>query len=178
MTNFPDNGTDSVLGDNKEELIIQIKKLFSDVSTRQTLEVDEEKQWLLQNCTNSEFSGIVQELTVIALHVLDAIGRLQPVNSITIAKETGIPKGTVSKTIKKLTSKELIMKIPLPNNKKEINFYITPHGKEIFDLHNALHQQFESAVAIFLKKYDVHELQFLKRFLKDFMEITWHEQKL
>lgn len=178
MTNFSDKANDSFLGDDKESLIIQIKKLFSDVSTRKTLEVDEEKQWLLQNCTNSEISGIVQELTVIALHVLDAIGRLQPVNSITIAKETGIPKGTVSKTIKKLAAKDLIMKMPVPNNKKEMNFYVTPLGKEIFDLHHVLHRQFESAVVMFLKKYDVHELQFLQRFLKDLMEITWCEQKL
>lgn len=178
MTNFSDNTNDSFLGDDKEALIVQIKKLFSDASTRKTLEVDEEKQWLLQNCANSQISGIVQELTVISLHVLDAIGQLQPVNSITIAKETGIPKGTVSKTIKKLASKDLIVKIPVPNNKKEINFYVTPLGKEVFDLHNVLHRQIESAVAMFLKKYDVHELQFLKRFLKDFMEITWYEQKL
>ncbi|OEH86462.1 hypothetical protein BHU72_13245 [Desulfuribacillus stibiiarsenatis] len=166
------------MSDNKDALIIQIKKLFSDVSTQQALEVNQEKQWLLQNCANSEISAIVPELTVIALHVLDAIGRLQPVNSITIAKETAVPKGTVSKTIKKLISKDLIIKIPLPNNKKETNFYLTPRGKEIFDLHNLLHRKFETAVAMFLMKYDAHELQFLIRFLKDFMEITWHEQKL
>ena len=105
LTNFSDNTNDS-FEDDKEALIVHIKKLFSDVSTRQTLEVDEEKQWLLQNCTNYEISEIVQELTVIALHVLDAIGRLQPVNSITIAKETGIPKGTVSKTIKNNKKKD------------------------------------------------------------------------
>lgn len=76
-----------------------------------------------------------------SLHVLDAIGQLQPVNTITISKETGILKGTVSKTVKKLEAKNLIIKVPLPNNKKEANFYLTHLGKEIFELHHSLHQQ-------------------------------------
>lgn len=173
MNNLSNNCNGLVLDDDKEILIVEIKKLLSEATTRQALEVDEEKRWLMQKCPNFEFSEIVQELTVIALHVLDAIGRFQPVNSITISKETGIPKGTVSKTIKKLTSKNLIRKVPLPNNKKEVTFYITPLGKEIFDLHDDLHRQFESSITLFLKKYDVQELQFLIRFLKDFEEIKW-----
>ena len=173
MSNLTSDYNDPALSNDKEILIVEIKKLFSEASTRKTLQADEVKQWMVQNCSNSTTLGIIKEMTVISLHVLDAIGRLQPVNSITISKETGIPKGTVSKTIKKLASKNLIIKVPLPNNKKEVTFYVTPLGKEIFDLHSVLHLQFESWVTKFLENYEVQELQFLMRILKDFVGISW-----
>lgn len=157
----------------KELLIVEIKKLFEEASTHHTLQADEVKQRMVQSCSNTEMSGIIKDLTVISLHVLDAIGRLQPVNTITISKETGIPKGTVSKSIKRLAAKNLILKVPIPNNKKEVNFYVTPLGKEIVDLHHGFHRQFELGVSKILKKYDVEALQLLIRILKDFVGTAW-----
>ncbi len=80
-------------------------------------------------------------MTLVMLHVLDAIGRLEPVNSITISKDTNIPKGTVTKIIPKLISKKFITKESLPNNKKEYLFRITPLGKELFNLHEVMHKE-------------------------------------
>jgi len=59
------------------------------------------------------------------LHVLDAIGRLEPVNGIIISKQFGIPKGSVSKVTRKLAAKNLIITESIPNNKKEILFRMT-----------------------------------------------------
>lgn len=167
-----------VLEKNKKSLMEEIKKGFTDASTRQALEIEEEKWWLLDNCANPEIVGIVQELTVIALHVLDAVGRLQPVNSITISQKAGIPKGTVSKAIRKLDSKNLIDKVPLPNNKKEALLYVSPLGKELFELHQILHQQFNSGIDIFLQRYEVEELELISRFLKEFTEFSWTDKKI
>ncbi|YAR63546.1 MarR family transcriptional regulator [Bacillus cytotoxicus] len=57
------------------------------------------------------------------LHVLDAIGKHEPVNGITIASETGIPKGSVSKMTRRLMNKNLIVTETIPNNKKR-KFYL------------------------------------------------------
>jgi DNA-binding MarR family transcriptional regulator len=165
----------STKSENKDILINEIRRLFSNAVARHASEDDDEKQWLLQNCNSAEVSSLLQELSGIGLHVLDAIGQFEPINSITISKKTGIPKGTVSKSIKKLSSKDLITKIPLPNNKKESLFHITPLGKELFELHQSLHKQMDLGINMFLKKYDAHELQFLIRFLKDFEEVTWSD---
>ncbi|GFZ30835.1 hypothetical protein CSC2_13610 [Clostridium zeae] len=173
MSNLSDNYKDLNSNENKEKLIKEIRMQFSNTVARHASEEDDEKKWLLENCNSTVNAEILQEISGIGLHVLDAIGRFEPVNSITISKETAIPKGTVSKIIKKLISKKLIIKTPLPNNKKESNFYITPLGKELFELHEALHKQIDSGINSFLKKYDHTELQFLIRFLKDFQEVTW-----
>ncbi|MBK1812829.1 MarR family transcriptional regulator [Clostridium sp. YIM B02505] len=177
MTNFSDNNKYSNNNENKEVLIKEVTRQFSSTVARHASEEDDEKKWLLEHCNSPVKLEILQEISVIGLHVLDAIGRFEPVNSITISKETAIPKGTVSKTIKKLISKKLIVKKPLPNNKKESIFHITPLGKELFELHDALHKQMDSAINNFLKKYDDDELQFLIRFLRDFQELTWSSEE-
>lgn len=154
-------------------LMREIEQLLYDAVTRHQSDVDEEKQWMLLNCPDPGLSVIAKELSMITFHILDAIGQLQPVNSITITKKTEIPKGTVSKNIRKLLSAELIVKVPLPDNKKEAVFYLTSSGKELFELHRSLHQKFDGEFYEFLKRYNTQELQFLVRFLKDFQGLTW-----
>lgn len=160
-------------GEAKSVLIEEIKGAFAIAIQRHASEDDEEKHWLLKNCNDPIARGILPELSVTMLHVLDAIGLYEPVNGITIAKNTGIPKGTVSKSIRKLLIKELIRKESLPNNKKEYIYYINPLGKEIFGLHKALHQQTELQITQFLNKYDNSELGFLIRILQDFAKLSW-----
>lgn len=163
----PCNGVD------KNELAEEIKKNFSELLRKHVSEDDEEKQWIFRNCNNPFLLKQLNGMTVSMLHVLDAIGRLEPVNSILISKDTGIPKGTVSKIIPKLILKEFITKESLPNNKKEFFFHITPLGKELFALHQSLHKRMESEINAFLKGYESQELNFINRILEDFSTLTW-----
>ncbi|CAH0119947.1 hypothetical protein PAE9249_02456 [Paenibacillus sp. CECT 9249] len=43
----------------------------------------------------SALEPLLKDITVTELHIADAIGRLEPVNGITVSKQSGIPKGTV-----------------------------------------------------------------------------------
>ena len=65
---------------------------------------------------------LLQDLTITTLRVLDAIGRLEPVNGITISEQFQNPKGTVYKITRRLLAKHLISTESLPQNKKEILF--------------------------------------------------------
>jgi Transcriptional regulators len=155
--------------------IREIEELLFAATTRHQMNIEQEKQWLLQN-SSATISTIVKELSVVSFHVLDAIGKFQPINTINISNRAGIPRGTVSKNIKKLTASSLITKVPIPDNRKESVFYLTPLGKELFDLHQELHKQFDLAFYSFLRKYSTEELNFLTRFLKDFQDVTWPEK--
>ncbi len=166
MANDLNNGTNTV--NNKDELVMEIKKLTFEIIHQHTSEFDEKKQWMSYKCNNPSLLNKVDDMTIVMLHVLDAIGRLEPVNSITISKDTDIPKGTVSKIMPKLISKKFITKESLPNNKKEYLFRITPLGKELFHLHEQMHKQNDIKISNFLNKYDTRDLQFLIRMLLDF----------
>jgi DNA-binding MarR family transcriptional regulator len=105
--------------------------------------------------------------------VLDAVGRLEPVNGITISKQTRIPKGSVSKTARRLLAMKLIGSEPLPNNKKEILFRLTPLGRELSEAHGAFDQQMEKGFITFLRRYNSDELKFLARLLRDISETSF-----
>src|SRR5678815_3870687 len=99
--------------------ISEIMALLGQVSEKFEPGENEMKQWMIQNLHSPAVIEILQDSTLMTLRVLDAIGRLEPVNGITISKQSRIPKGSVSKITRRLISKKLITKESLPNNKKE-----------------------------------------------------------
>ncbi|WP_449621534.1 winged helix DNA-binding protein [Robertmurraya sp. Marseille-Q9965] len=158
---------------NKELLIKKLLETTSKLQRKFQAEDDEEKQWMIQNCKNPIVVDLLNEMTMMMLHVLDAIGRLEPVNGITISKQFGIPKGSVSKITRKLVEKQIIQTEFLPDNKKEILFRTTSLGKEMFYLHEALHRQIKMGVQQFLQRYDTNQLRFLIHSLEDTLNASW-----
>lgn len=170
---FSDTTHDSFQNSDKEMLHKQIMMNLYDLMQKHASENDEEKKWILQECKDPILLKHMISMTGIMLHVLDAIGRLEPVNSIIISRDTGIPKGTVSKIIPKLIAKKFIIKEGVPNNKKEFIFHITPLGRELFLLHQTLHKRAEIGVNGVLDKYKTQELSTFNRILEDFCKLSW-----
>ncbi|UOK63066.1 MarR family transcriptional regulator [Paenibacillus sp. OVF10] len=105
---------------NKEHLIDEVLEAVKDIQIKFQAEDDEEKEWLLKHSPDPEVQELIEEMTVTMLHVLDAIGTLEPVNGITISKQFGFSKGTVSKITKRLVQKNIILPEYLPDNKRSI----------------------------------------------------------
>lgn len=158
---------------DKTHIILDIVDSISQIVRRYQAEDDEEKQWLIQHSPSGEIKGIMEEMSVMMLSVLDAIGNLEPVNGITVSKQVGISKGSVSKVTRKLIDKQLILIEYLPNNKKEVLFRTTELGKEIHRLHHELHQQINAGVNRFLHQYTADELQFLASIMRDSIHTSW-----
>ncbi|WP_018754378.1 winged helix DNA-binding protein [Paenibacillus terrigena] len=173
MTQPSDSNWSTIEATHKAQLVQELMETTAKLQAKFQAEDDEEKQWLVANSSNPEVLSFLQESTVIMLHVIDAIGRLEPVNGITISKQFGIPKGSVSKITRRLVEKEIIRTEYLPGNKKEVLFCTTPLGKEIFDLHQALHRQIDRGVHRFLQRYSEDELKFITQCLQDTLEASW-----
>ena len=153
---------------NHDDQIAEIMTLLGQISEKFEPGENEMKQWMTRNFQSPQIVEILQDSTLMTLRVLDAIGRLEPVNGITISKQTRIPKGSVSKITRRMISRKLITKESLPNNKKEILFRTTPLGKEIFLAHQAFDQKMEKGFIAFLEKYEPQELNLVVRILRDF----------
>lgn len=136
-------------------------------------EDDKEKTWLIQNCKNEELLIILQDITILMLHVLDCIQKDQPVKGITIAKELNMQRGTVTKISRKLVEKKLIKKEYPPNNNKEIYFSTTELGNELCNLHNLLHKEIKKNYVKFIEKYSEQELIFLEKILDDLSKTSF-----
>jgi DNA-binding MarR family transcriptional regulator len=154
-------------------MIAEILTSLGKVSEKLAPENSEMKQWMAQNFHNPEVTDLLQDTTFMMLRVLDAIGQLEPVNGITISKQFRIPKGTVSKTTRRLIARKLITKEALPNNKKEVLFRTTSLGNALFHAHRAFDQQMEKGFVHFLHKYNAAELQFLVRVLHDIEDASF-----
>ncbi len=171
MSNSP--GDRSSNQDDTGPLIAEIMALLSKASERFEPEAAEIKQWMAQNFRSSVIVELLQNTTLTMLRVLDSIGQLEPVNGITISKQSRIPKGTVSKTTRRLIAQKLIGKEALPNNRKEVLFRLTPLGRELFHAHRAFDQQMERGFVQFLEKYGADELRFIVRVLQDILETSF-----
>jgi DNA-binding MarR family transcriptional regulator len=156
-----------------EPIISEIMVLLSKISQKFEPGESEMKEWMIKNFNSAVIVETLQESTLMTLRVLDAIGRAEPVNGITVSKQARIPKGSVSKITRRLITKKLITKESLPNNRKEILFRTTPVGREIFLAHQAFDQKMEKGFIRFLKKYDPDELQFIVRVLQNFAEASF-----
>jgi DNA-binding MarR family transcriptional regulator len=156
-----------------EPIIAEVMVLLSKISAKFEPGESEMKQWMTKKFHNPAITEVLQDSTLITLRVLDAVGRLEPVNGITISKQARIPKGSVSKITRRLITKKLLTKESLPNNRKEILFRTTPLGREIFLAHQAFDQQMEKGFMRFLKGYKPGELKFIVRVLQDFEDASF-----
>ena len=150
-----------------ELLIAEVLALLGQVAHRFDSEDQENWQWLAEHSDNSQTVEILRELTPVTMRVIDAIGRLQPVNGATISAQSHIPKGTVSKVTRRLVTQELVQTESLPNNKKEILFRLTPLGAEVSWVNRAFDQRMRRGFTQFLRRYTLDELHFLARLLGD-----------
>ncbi|GLX66537.1 MarR family transcriptional regulator [Paenibacillus glycanilyticus] len=134
---------------------------------------DEEKRWMMAQTSDPKAVEFLKEATTVILHVVDAIGEMQPVNGIAISKHFGIPRGSISKLTRRLLEQEVIHSQSLPDNKKEVWFSLTPLGQTIFEVHKQLHAHMEQHIRRFLGKYNVEQMQFLVQCMKDTVQTSW-----
>ena len=156
-----------------QPLVADILQRLSAVAHKFEPGKNEMSEWMLANFPSPQIVEILQEATPVMLRVVDAIGQLEPVNGITIAEHHGIPKGTVSKTTRKLIAQGLITSESLPNNKKEILFRLTPLGSEVFHAHRAFDQQMERGFYAFMTRFNADEIRFLTRVLQDVLDTSF-----
>jgi DNA-binding MarR family transcriptional regulator len=159
--------------DIAESMIPKIMVLLSKISQKFEPGENEMKEWIIKNFDDHSAVEILQDSTLMTLRVLDAVGRLEPVNGITISRQARIPKGSVSKITRRMIAQKLITKESLPNNKKEVLFRVTSLGKKIFVAHQAFDQKMEKGFIQFLKKYTPDELGVIVRVLQDFAEASF-----
>ncbi len=159
--------------DATESLITDILASLGKVTERFESSENEEWRWITEHSSDSVVVETLQDISITAMKVIDAIGRLEPVNGITISEQFHIPKGTVSKITRRLIAKNLVRAESRPNNKKEILFRLTPLGREISQVNRIFDEQMERGFRRFLQRYTVDELRLLVRILHDATEASF-----
>jgi DNA-binding MarR family transcriptional regulator len=163
---------DAEHGEKHQQETTQLMEQIIQLSIRmmqQEEERDRERIVMLRETKGEAFANLLQSLTITALHVLEAIGRREPINGIQIARQLAITKGAVSKIARKLLDLQLIQAEQLPDNKKDIYFRLTERGREIFQWHQDMHEEAHGQAKQFLGRYTLEELRLIVRFLHDYI---------
>jgi DNA-binding MarR family transcriptional regulator len=133
------------------------------------------KVWLMEKNYDPIIAKALPDMTATMWRALGAIGQLGPVNGATISKQFGMPKGSVSKATRRLIARKLVKSKPLPNNKKEVLFQLTPLGQRFDAAHQAFDAQLVRGFNRFIERYDGDEVGLMIKVLQDVLETSFLE---
>lgn len=89
---------------------------------------DTEIEHFLSIAQREAIEKIPRHLT--AVHVIDCIGRHEPINSTGIAEAMNLSKASITKIGNKLLEEGFVKRTQMNDNKKESYFRLSPQGKK------------------------------------------------
>ncbi|MDK8191148.1 MarR family transcriptional regulator [Paenibacillus sp. UMB7766-LJ446] len=126
---------------------------------------DTEIEHFLSIAQRESIDKIPQHLT--AVHMIDCIGRHEPINNTGIAEAMNLSKASITKIGNKLLEEGFVKRTKMNDNKKESYFRLSPEGKKIFELHERLHVLEAERFYRSMDKYSEPELKIIHQFLQD-----------
>ena len=128
-------------------------------------DTDAEHDFVASHCP-AGLEAAVRSLPKLSMHLLDAIAA-GPVGIVGLAAKSGQLKGTVSKHVQRLVEAGLVVRTPVPGNRKEIELRLTADGERVAEAHRELHEEMNRGWRDFLMRYSANELQVLTKVLRD-----------
>jgi DNA-binding MarR family transcriptional regulator len=91
--------------------------------------------------------GIPERFHTSEIHLIDAVGK-NPGSSISAtAAFLGITRGAVWQMLRKLTPTHVIEKKRAPDNRRDVQLFLTAKGSRVFENHNRFHETQTRTVA-------------------------------
>jgi DNA-binding MarR family transcriptional regulator len=152
----------------KSALITEISALVGAVGDKfDTDESDAERDYLAEHCP-ARLERTVRELPTLSLHLLAVLAD-GPISVVGLAARADQLKGTVSKHVQKLVDAGLVIRGPVPGNRKELQLTPTPDGGILIAVHQRMHDEMDAGRHGFLSRYTATELSVLAKMLQDLL---------
>lgn len=104
-------------------------------------------------------------LSLTQFHIIELIANNDKVNNKFLADKLSVSNPAITKSIKKLLSKDLVIELHNAQNKREIHYKLTEKGKELSSIHDKLHNQAVEKYEAVLKDFNEKELEVIIEFL-------------
>ncbi len=111
------------------------------------------------------------------VHCIEYIGKTPDSNVTELAESFYMTRGAISKLTKKLMSKGLIESYQSPDNKKEIYFRLTEHGKTVYNIHEKLHKEFVKRDEVIFEQISEEQFDSMISFINKYTEHLDAEMK-
>lgn len=150
----------------KSALIEDINALIRAVGDKlDTAEGDAERAFMAAH-TPERLEAAVRDLPTLSMHLLAHLAD-GPVSLVGLAARAGLPKGTASKHVQRLTDAGLVQRNPVPGNRKEIALDLTDDGRAVTEAHRRMHAEMAAGLNDFLARYTQSELAVAAKMLRD-----------
>lgn len=116
------------------------------------------------------------DLSLTQFHIIELIEKNNKVNNKFLAKELNLSKPAITKSMKKLLSKELVLEIQSDSNKREIYYNLTEQGRTYAFIHDDLHKKAVKKYEEVLKVFDDNEMETIVKFLERSIKALKNEE--
>jgi DNA-binding MarR family transcriptional regulator len=157
----------------KSALIADINQLIEAVGDKFDVEMsgdeggDAERDFMATRCP-ARLETTVRTLPALSMHLLAAIAE-GPVSVVGLAARSGQLKGTVSKHVQRMVEAGLVVRAPIPGNRKEVELVLTADGNVVGEAHRRLHDEMALGMHDFLAAYGKADLEVIARVLRDLL---------
>ena len=135
---------------NKEQqLMTQLREIFNKIAYLNKDRMEE----ALKGYKSSE------------IHCLEAIEEIEAPNVTKLTRTLYMTRGAISKLTRRLIAKGLIETYQTLDNKKEIYFKLTQSGRDIYQLHEQLHKEFEERDRVVFDQMSEDEYRHMMTFI-------------
>lgn len=104
-------------------------------------------------------------LSLTQFHLIELIANNDKVNNKFLADKLNVSNPAITKSMKKLLSKNLVVEQTNNENKREIHYKLTKKGEQLSYIHDTLHKQAVKRYEEVLKVFDEDELEVIIKFL-------------
>ncbi|MGV3243530.1 MarR family winged helix-turn-helix transcriptional regulator [Staphylococcus sp. 11261D007BR] len=105
------------------------------------------------------------DLSLTQFHILELIDKNENVNNKFLSEELKLSKPAITKSIKKLINKNLLVEKNYEHNKREVYYELTTKGEKLSVIHDDLHKKAVRKYEEVLKVFDDDELETISEFL-------------
>ena len=99
------------------------------------------------------------------IHIIKAIGDQEKISSSEIARQFGITRAVIHKTLLKLEKEQYVIKKNDLTDRKKILLYLTDKGKAAYMAHETYHNEQDKIINEFLNKLPPDHLHTIQQYL-------------
>ncbi|HDB1837088.1 TPA: MarR family transcriptional regulator [Staphylococcus aureus] len=112
------------------------------------------------------------DLSLTQFHIIELIDNNDKVNNKFLSEMLNVSKPAITKSIKKLLAKDLVVESHNEFNKREVNYSLTQKGKKLSYIHDELHEKSVKKYEEVLKVFDDDDemaviIEFLNRSIEE-----------
>ena len=119
-------------------------------------------------------NSIDKSITINEVHLIDLIGRNQPVNLVKLSELLEVSRSAITQSVRRLTKKDLVTFEFAQDNEKNKYLILSKKGVEVFNIHKEQQEHIEKTIFSVLRNYSDEDLQMVMKLMDD-VEQVWRE---